>query len=73
MRAYTYKGEIRVFDRTAFTSSRERIVLSMAEIAKRLGISRTAVYNWEHGKTEPHESHIETLAEILGPTFLRKP
>lgn len=73
MRAYVYNGSIRLFDAGEFKAARERKLWTLEEVATVSGVSRTAVYNWEHGRAEPHPSRIETLALHLGEDFLRRP
>ena len=40
--------------------------VSILEIAKHLGVSRTAVYAWFIGKYEPSESKFNKLERYLG-------
>ena len=43
---------------------RELICLSIEEVAKELGVSRTTIYAWEHNKKKPHKRHIRAIAEL---------
>lgn len=36
------------------------------EWAKKLGVSKDTVLNWENGKTEPTISQIRTMSELSG-------
>jgi transcriptional regulator with XRE-family HTH domain len=47
---------------------REANKLSQAELAKRLGISRTAVSAWELGVSKPHIEHLAELSRIFNVT-----
>ena len=40
--------------------------LTLAYIARQLGVSKPTVWAWEHGKARPVESRIAALAELLG-------
>jgi transcriptional regulator with XRE-family HTH domain len=40
--------------------------LSRAEVARRIGVDVTAVAGWEAGKYLPRQSHLSTLARLLG-------
>lgn len=44
--------------------------LTPEELAKRVGVHRTAVYHWEAGRTKPRAAEARKLAEILSTTFL---
>lgn len=45
---------------------REQCDMTQAEVAKRLGVSPTAVSWWESGRTEPKIGTVEKLAELFG-------
>lgn len=45
---------------------REQCEMTQAEVAKRLGVSPTAVSWWESGRTEPKIGTVEKLAELFG-------
>lgn len=36
------------------------------ELAKRLGVERSAVAKWESGKSQPQAAHLVALAEVFG-------
>ena len=38
------------------------------ELAKRLGVERSAVAKWESGKSQPQAARLVALAEIFGCT-----
>lgn len=40
--------------------------LTLAQVAKRLGVSKPTVWAWEQGKAKPVESRIEALAAVYG-------
>jgi transcriptional regulator with XRE-family HTH domain len=40
--------------------------MSQSELAKRIGVSLTALSEMENGKTDPRASRIKKLAEVLG-------
>ncbi|HFU4070448.1 TPA: XRE family transcriptional regulator, partial [Streptococcus suis] len=39
--------------------------LSQSEIASKIGVNRTALHNWENGKSIPNQKNLTTLAKIL--------
>jgi DNA-binding XRE family transcriptional regulator len=39
------------------------------KLAVALGVSLTAVSDWENGKSEPRLKHVRLLIEVLGCTF----
>ncbi len=48
---------------------RERANLTQMKLAVALGVSLTAVSDWENGKSEPRLKHFRLLMEVLGCTF----
>lgn len=40
--------------------------MTQSELAKKMGVSRTAISSWEIGRTEPSIGDIEKLSEIFG-------
>lgn len=40
--------------------------LSQANLAERLGVTRTAISHWETGRSNPSTKHLESIAQILG-------
>lgn len=40
--------------------------LGLATCAKRIGVSGAALYNWEIGKSIPHDLNLYPLAEMIG-------
>lgn len=40
--------------------------MTQAELAKKIGVSRTAISSWEVGRTEPSIGDIEALANVFG-------
>lgn len=55
---------------TAFTLRLQRLRkargLTLAELARRLQVSKPTVWAWEQGKARPVESRLPALAEVLG-------
>ncbi len=53
---------------------RERRQLTQDQVAKAVGITRTMVSQWEHGRREPQVDSLVTLADLYGVTvdFLLK-
>ena len=47
-------------------SARKRAGLSQAQLARRMGIERQSVQQWEHGETAPRQSRLTKLAQVLG-------
>lgn len=45
--------------------ARRRCALSQATLARRLGVQRSAVANWEAGASNPSSHHLERLACVL--------
>lgn len=39
--------------------------LSMAELARVLGVTEMSVWRWEHGKVKPQRSHLLKLVELF--------
>ena len=42
--------------------------LTLAEIAKQLGVSKPTVWAWEQARSSPSPDRYEKLAEVLGTT-----
>lgn len=51
--------------RSAIRAARLNAKLSQAELAKKMGVSRVSVTNWENGKGI-REKHLRRLAEVTG-------
>jgi transcriptional regulator with XRE-family HTH domain len=47
-------------------AAREKSALSQQDVAKRLGISKSAVSQWESGTTRPSPENLVGLAELYG-------
>ncbi len=45
---------------------REAADLTQLELAIRVGVTPSAVYNWERGKNEPKATQLRALARALG-------
>lgn len=50
-------------------SARIRAGLSLADVAKPMGVSRQAVQQWELGTRWPNPDRLPALAELLGVTI----
>ena len=44
---------------------REQRELSQAELARRVGVTQTCVWNWESGNTYPRPAAMNRLAQVL--------
>ena len=45
-------------------NERELMCLTLEEVAKELGVSRTTIHSWEHNKKKPNKRHIRAIAEL---------
>lgn len=45
---------------------RESAGMTQLQLANRVGVTPSAVYNWETGRNEPKASQLRTVAEIFG-------
>ncbi len=54
-----------MFSGVRLRQRREELQMSQAEMARALQISRTSYFNWENNKTQPNETNLNNLAEIL--------
>jgi len=48
---------------------REAIQMSVAQLAKRIGVSRNTITNYESGRTEPTASHLIAIGRALGSSI----
>ena len=39
---------------------------TQGELAKQIGVERSAVAKWESGKSQPQAAHLVALAEVFG-------
>jgi transcriptional regulator with XRE-family HTH domain len=61
-------GESRISDifiGTRIQSSRQALGLSEAQLARRIGVKRLTLVNWENGKTAPRANRLAEIAGIL--------
>lgn len=61
-------GESRIseiFIGTRIQSSRQALGLSEAQLARRIGVKRVTLVNWENGKTAPRANRLAEIAGIL--------
>lgn len=54
-----------MFQAKRLKAQRQRLGLSQANLAKQLGIARSSYFNWENGKTQPNQAHLQALARLL--------
>lgn len=47
-------------------STRKRLGLSAADLAKMVGVSTQTIYNWERGATKPGPAQVEKLTSLRG-------
>lgn len=45
---------------------RETAGLTQAQLAARLAVTPSSVYNWETGKSEPRASQLKAMAKLFG-------
>ena len=50
------------------TFTRKNIGMSQAQLAKKLRVSATAVWNWEQNGVQPRPAMLAALAKVLGVT-----
>jgi len=48
---------------------REAVHMTVAQLAKRIGVSRNTITNYESGRTEPSASHLILIAKVLGASI----
>ena len=46
--------------------AREKVGLSGAEVARRIGVERQTINNWELGRSAPQMSNLQRFAEVVG-------
>ena len=46
--------------------ARDRLGITDAEIARRLGVTRSTVHGWVHGVHEPNLRSLRSIAKALG-------
>ena len=54
-----------IFMGTRIQNSRQALGLSEAQLARRIGIKKTTLMNWEKGQTAPRANRLAELAGIL--------
>ncbi|MDP6969714.1 MAG: helix-turn-helix transcriptional regulator [Gammaproteobacteria bacterium] len=54
-----------IFIGTRIQSSRQALGLSEAQLARRIGVKRLTLVNWENGKTAPRANRLAEIAGIL--------
>lgn len=53
----------------SFKEQRKRAGLTQMEVAKRLGVTDSAVNQWETGKTTPNTKRLSELARLYNCTI----
>lgn len=48
------------------TTLRKQAGLTQSVLGRRLGVSATTIYKWEHGQCEPGIDSLNTMAQIFG-------
>lgn len=48
----------------SLAAARVNANLTQAEMAIKLGVHRTTVYNWENGKTSPDSAQLKKIGEL---------
>ena len=54
--------------RLSYAKAREKSGLRVAEAARRIGVTPSAVCQWEKGETVPDSRKLPTIAEVYGVT-----
>jgi len=49
-------------------AARERLCISQAEVAERVGVRVHSLYRWESGRSGPNASTLAALCTVLGVT-----
>jgi transcriptional regulator with XRE-family HTH domain len=57
--------------RPALEAMRKRAGLSREQLAVELGVNRTLIWHWEHGKSFPKRSRWPQVAAALGVTVAK--
>lgn len=50
----------------SYRSARKNAGFSVIEVAKNLGVSRAAVYQWEEGNADPTVGNLRKMMELYG-------
>ena len=56
---------------TVFRSIRKQSGLSQRELADMMGVSQSAISNWESGKDKPNMDHLEQMMKLAKPGKLK--
>ena len=54
------------FSATRLAAQRERLGLSVANMAKLIGVSSVTLYKWESGQARPRRAQLEAIARVRG-------
>jgi len=52
------------FSPDTIREERERLKLSAADYGRLVGVSHLTIYNWEHGRSSPHQKQLEQWIDI---------
>jgi transcriptional regulator with XRE-family HTH domain len=58
--------ELRAMSIKIIRELRDEFGWSQFELASRVGVTPSTVYNWESGRTEPRLSQLRALSEVFG-------
>ena len=51
-------------------AARETIELTQGQLAKRLGVKKTTIANWEDDRSEPRSNRLQMLAGVLNVSLI---
>ena len=54
------------FNPDAIREERQRLELSAADYGRLVGVSHLTIYNWEHGRSAPHQKQLEKWLDVRG-------
>lgn len=49
---------------TEIKGIREKLKLTMEQLADKIGVSFQTIYRWEHDKSKPHKTFIKAILEL---------
>lgn len=52
--------------RLSLQAARANADLSVEEVAEKLGVAMSSIYNWERGKYPPRDERWDAIAELYG-------
>jgi transcriptional regulator with XRE-family HTH domain len=63
---------VKVLDRVQLRQKRKEKGLTRKQLADILGVNKSAVGQWELGRTSPKPSNLEKIVKLLGKDVLRE-